>query len=300
MKPTDEVQLKKFRTLLIERVEREDPDKTAELALSGGIDSATALFAMLESGRRPKCFTFYIDGSPSDDLLSSRAICKHFGLELREVKIEWNVEKLFHDLKTRILPAVHNPRKPTIVQCLHPWFYMYPVMESDIAFCGLGAEVQYCALGRMQKMLNTAAAAAKRNGMSKEQAQKEADKVLWSEGWRGTSWENDLNESSGNIMRLGRTMGKRLIDIYSGDQNIIDWFCQFSAFDLNKPFPKAASVMAFFDYFNAGNFLRKPSYYQINSGLQALHEALLDDPRFNTRESKAVVSVYLDIVNGKL
>ena len=40
------------------RIETLDPDRKAELMLSGGVDSATVLFTMLESGRRPHCLTF--------------------------------------------------------------------------------------------------------------------------------------------------------------------------------------------------------------------------------------------------
>ncbi|KAA0573388.1 asparagine synthase-related protein [Azospirillum sp. Sh1] len=297
--PIPNSELKVYRQLLIERIEREDPNRTAELALSGGIDSATLLFAMLESGRRPTCFTFYIDKSPSEDLIASRALCQHFGLTLREVAIPWDMDQLVRDLR-RIIPAAHNPRKPTIVQCMHPWLYLYPAMQSDLAFCGLGAEDQFGTQGKLQKFINMTVAAAKRDGKTPAEAREVADKAVWDQGWRGRSWEGDLDHSTANIIRLGRSYGKTLIDLYSGDRRLIEWFGKWSVFDLQKPFPKAASVYAFEDYYRQGAFLRKPSNYQINSKLKDMHEALCNEPRYNKRGAKAVVSIYMDIAKGLL
>lgn len=289
--------LDEYRSLLVSRVEREDPDGKAELALSGGIDSATILFAMLESGRRPTCFTFFIQETPSEDIASSRALCKHFGLTLREVPMRWDMDQLVRDLRI-IVPRAHNPRKPTIIQCMHPWLYLYPAMQSDLAFCGLGAEAQFCSIGRLQKQINMAVAKARRDGHTVAQAREIVDKSLWDEGWRGQSWETDLNETTANIIRFGRGYGKTLIDMFSGDRAIIDWFSQFSVFDLQKPFPKAASVMAFEKYFSQGPFLRKPSNYQINSKIKDLHEALCFEKRYNRRGCTAVVGIYSDILKG--
>lgn len=198
-----------YRERMCALVEMHDQDKTAELALSGGVDSMTVLFAMLETGRKPTCFTFYLQDTPSEDLLSSQAVCKRFGLKHRAVEIPWDIRKLAHDVRHLILRA--EVLKKTIIQCMHPWLYLYPAMESDLALCGLGGDDLLCTQRKVQVLLN----------MKGEQALRES-------GYR-KCYSSDLNFSAANIIRLGEEYGKRLIDVYD-DRELEAWFSPSAAF----------------------------------------------------------------------
>lgn len=274
-------ELEAYRQLLIDSVLASDPAGAAELALSGGVDSAAILFAMLELGRKPTCFTFYCQDTISEDLQSARALCRHFGLKLREVEIPWDLEELERVLRDLVLPACHNIRKKTIVQCVHPWAYLYPRMESHLALCGLGADDLLCSQRKVQVKLNT-----------------EGEDALWEAGWRGRSYTKDLNFSSANIVRFGERYGKTLVDSYD-TPGIHRWFEQFPVKLLHTPFEKAATVLAWRDYFAQGAFRRAHSSYQVNSKLKVLHEQLLGT-RLNTRGAKDVVSIYKDLAEGKV
>ncbi len=261
-----------FRALMLRRIEETDPGRTAELALSGGVDSTTVLFAMLESGRRPRCITFHVEGHTSADLLASRALAKRFGLELAEVTLPRDVERIAADVRA-LLPHCHVVKK-TVVQCLHPWLYIVPAMQSDLILNGLGADDLYCNQRKVQVALR----------------QPDGEQAILQ--YRHV-YSLDLNFSGGNIERYVRRMGKRTVDVYN-DKAVEDFFLQFEAKALHKPFEKALSVQAFRDYYDMGRFFRPRSAYQINSGLRERHEQLLRSP-YNRKGAKEVVVVYRDM-----
>ena len=147
---------KGLRELMIQLIEERDPDRTASLALSGGTDSATILFGMIETGRRPRCYTFYCENTISTDLLASRRLCQHFGLELVEVQIPWDLERLVLDLRTLTQRA--RVIKKTVIQCMHPWLYIYPEMvkrDDRLMFNGLGGDDHYCSKRKVMVAVRT-------------------------------------------------------------------------------------------------------------------------------------------------
>ncbi len=145
-----------LRGHLIKRIEQLDPAGMASLALSGGIDSTTVLFAMLASGRKPRCYTFYCAGHESSDLQSSRRLAKDFGLELIEIPVPIDHETIIADVR-KILSLQAAPKvKKTIVQCLHPWLYICPAMVErgdKHILIGFAADNYYCITRRDSKLL---------------------------------------------------------------------------------------------------------------------------------------------------
>lgn len=248
-----ENELQKFRDLMIQKVEESDPDRNAELALSGGTDSVTVLFAMLASGRKPRCITFTVENCQSEDLQASRGICEHFGLEHEVVTIPWDLQKCLSDVR-RLIPHCHKIKK-TIVQCMHPWLYIYPAMKSDVMLCGLGGDDHYCMQRKVNVLLN-----------------QKGEEAVKAAGWRNVM-SKDLNFSVANIIRFGYQFGKTLVDVYD-DQRIQDWFQQFPIRSLHKPIEKAPSIYAFKDYYSQGPFRRLHMSYQ-HYGLKDLHQALM-------------------------
>ncbi|MDX5370576.1 MAG: hypothetical protein LPL29_14495 [Alphaproteobacteria bacterium] len=283
MKPDDCIGL---RELLITRVEELDPDRTATLALSGGTDSTAILFAMLATGRAPRCYTFYCEGTESDDLKSARNLCWHFGLDLAEVEIPWDLERLVEDIRT-LLPHCEVLKK-TVIQCMHPWLYIYPKMVENgdtLMLNGLGGDDHFCTQRKINVLLNT-----------------EGEKAVLDKGWR-KCFSSDLNFSAANIIRYGKQFGIANHDVYD-DERIGAWFRQFPIRELHRDvngeaFEKAAAVYAFADYYAKGSFYRAHVSYQKNSALDVLHDQLLHSP-YNTRGLRQVIGVYRDISDGKV
>ena len=269
-------EISKLRAMLIDQVEKADPDGTAEVALSGGTDSATVLFAALASGRRPRCMTFHVEGNVSEDLQAARRITSHFGLELSEITIPWNEEQLVKDI--RYLVSKAHVIKKTVIQCMHPWLYIYPAMRSGTILSGLGADDYYCSDKRAAIHLH-----------------KGGEARLLEYGYRVSDSKN-LNYSDGNSIAFAATFGKQNIDIY-GRQDIEDWFKQWKIKQLHAPVQKYPSLKAFEEYFTQGAFRRLQSPYQINSGLRDYHETLLTS-KYNTRGLQDMIGIYTDIAKG--
>lgn len=274
-----------LRDLMIRRLDEIDPDKVSSLALSGGTDSTTILFAMLESGRRPRCYTFYCENTISTDLLASRALCKQFDLELIEVVVPWDLERLMIDL--RAITQRARVIKQTVIQCMHPWLYIYPEMKrrGDLLMVnGLGGDDHYCSQRKVMVAIRT-----------------KGEQYVREQGWR-KCFSSDFNFSSANIMALGLEYGVKNVDVYNS-LDMDAWFNQFDVLDLHRdengrPFEKAASILAFADKYRA-TFRRDHDSYQKNSRLQEMHDALLLDPHYNPRNAKSVIAIYNDIAAGR-
>lgn len=260
--------IKDFRQLCEDRINEIDPNRSAELALSGGTDSLTVLFSMLATGRKPRCITFYVEGVISGDLISSRGVCKHWGLELKEVVLPQDPNSIITDLR-QIMPHCHKIKK-TIIQCMHPWLYIYPAMRSDLILNGLGGDDLYC----------------NQRKVAVELSKFGEDHIL---KYRHV-YSDDLDFTSGNILRYGKSFNKTNIDFYNF-KALEDWFLQFKASALNSPYEKYPSIAAFIDFYKQGPFRRHHSSYQINSKLRDVHDKLLWTS-YNKTKAKAIIAVY--------
>lgn len=269
-----------FRNLCLKRIEQIDPNRNAALALSGGTDSVTILFSMLAMGRKPRCYTFHVDGIVSTDLLSSRNLCKHFGLELVELTLPSDPDAIAGDVR-QYINHCHTIKK-TVVQCMHPWLYIYPAMAErgdTLILNGLGGDDLYC----NQRKVNVA-----------QQQFGEAAIIPWRK-----VWSDDIKFSAANIILWGDTeFGITNTDFYKFPE-MEEWFLQFPIRSLHRPVEKYPSAAAFKEMYAKGNFYRKHDSYQINSGLKKTHEKLLDTP-YNLKGAKDMITIYNDFANGRL
>ena len=263
---TDEA-CREFRDLMVERVRA--VERPYELAFSGGVDSATMLFASLEAGYAPRLLTFRMEGVESGDARAARSIAGHFGLEQEEVVIPSDAASLERDAR-RVLPYAAVMKK-VIVQCLIPWLYLYPAMRTGTILSGVTADDYYCNQRKVQVELHKHGEAAIMQYRR--------------------SYASDLSFSTANILRFAGEYGKRNVDVYD-HESVERFFLRFPARALNRPYAKHISIRAFADYYRQGAWRRERASYQVNSGLRDLHDALLRDPARNPRGHKAVVALY--------
>lgn len=262
-----------LRELLLNRVEVIDPNKNACMALSGGTDSITALFAMIETGRKPDCYTFHMDGIISKDLQASRHACKYFGLKLHEISIPRDVDTMYNDVRS-VIPFCEHIKK-TIIQCMIPWLYIYPAMEQDTIINGLGGDDYFGTSRNTQIAYHNFGDEA----------------IIKNRLWRGA----DLNFSDANITRFASHYGKTNIDFYA-DKKIEQFLLQYTYKAINKPYPKYAVIAAFMDYYKREPFYRDQTdhNYQVNSRLRECQDMLLHS-KYNTKGHKAIIGLYNQI-----
>ena len=261
---------KHLRSIFSDRIKEIDPDGKAALALSGGTDSLTVLFAMLDNGIKPTCYTFYMKGYTSADLKSSRMICKDFGLKLIEVQIPSDVGSVYEDIKA-VLQYCEYVKK-TIIQCMTPWKYIYPAMEEKRIITGIGGDDLFCTQRKLQ--------VAYHNGGDEAVMQYRK------------CYSDDLHFSAANIARYANQFDKENVDFYNCSE-IFDFVNQFSLSAINKPFMKCASVKVYDDYYRKGSYYRDQTEhsYQVNSRLRDFHDALLKS-EYNTQGHKAIIGLY--------
>jgi asparagine synthetase B (glutamine-hydrolysing) len=260
---------------LIDRVERCDPDRNAELLLSGGVDSSTVLFAMLESGRKPRCLTFHIDGLYSNDLKVSKAMCKTFGLEHEIITLPRETAVIYAECE-RTIGMIDWTRIPKIrkthVECLRPFLYLLPAMKTNRVLTGLGADTFYI----HSRKLNYA-------------------RSVWGEDYTWCvrrSYAADPNFSASQMPVFAKKhFNIDLIDIYD-DPFMAAWFWQFNTFAPDTPVEKWASVIAFKDYWGRAKWYRKADRFNVGSGLRDSHDTMLDDGKINTQHSDGVIALY--------
>ena len=260
-----------LREIFLRRVEDVDSDGSAAIALSGGIDSVGVLFAELELGRKPRCYTFYADRHISSDIKASRNICSALGLELTEIVIPTDVDTMYRDVR-RVIPHLCKVKK-TNVECTIPWLYAYPAIKEDIVLTGLAGDDFFCNNRKANVMLGRVG----EDGMLDYRRQH----------------VKDIDNADKCILDLAKTYGKTAVDFYDFPE-AIEWFMQFTLRSLNRPFQKAPLVYCWRDWYAKGAFYKKHSSLQVDSRLRDFYQELLAS-KYNTGGHRAVSGLYNQI-----
>lgn len=268
---------KEYRQLLVEAVRKNIEavgTKDVALLLSGGTDSTLVLFALLELGIKPKCYTFAVEGYASGDLVMAQKLTGYFGLQHELIILKPSVDQLEADV--RYLIGHLNMFRKTVIQCMHPIKYVVEKAVENgetVMFNGLNADSLYgtsrkiCIEGRdtVENFVR----------MRKEEAY-------------------DPTLSDHIIKRYIEENGIKSIDPYR-EPEIESFFFDngWSWFDMNKPKEKAIAYEAFKDYYEKPSFkvYRRSSSYQIESKLREYHDLLLDT-KLNTGDWKIVTPIY--------
>ncbi len=264
-----------FREMFLKHVDA--IPKPFELMLSGGVDSTTVLFACLHLGYKPRCLSFHLDGHNSEDFNSARKLARHFDLELHPVVIPSDLPAVVADIK-RVLPMVEHMKR-TIVQCMIPWLYICPQMQTKNVVVGLSADAYYCNSRAYMKMY-----AEHGEQYMLQHRYADLDNKAYSEY---------------HIRKIAQSYGKTFNDPYY-HKDIESWFKQFKLSSLNSPYEKHVTIRAFMDYFSQGNFRRPRQSYQVVSGIRDLHgRVLMQDRRYNPEGFSDPVALYRRMA-GKL
>ena len=130
---------KKLRGIFLETVEEQvgNHDEVG-LMLSGGVDSNSILYALLELDIGVSPYTFYMENYESQDLFASRNICRKYGLELTEVEIPR--ANVINDFKTLYKYGCH---KKTQFETKIHYLYVFPKVRERLLFYGLCADSWY-------------------------------------------------------------------------------------------------------------------------------------------------------------
>lgn len=128
------------RVVLLNEAKAIESDNVAVL-LSAGIDSASCMFALLETNKQIRAYSFVLDGRMSTDYLGAFTNAKKFGVPFHSVLLPSDVGTLQNDiLRLHTLGA----RLKTEYECMWPMLYAYDAITEDAIFSGLGADGHFC------------------------------------------------------------------------------------------------------------------------------------------------------------
>jgi asparagine synthetase B (glutamine-hydrolysing) len=266
-----------FRKLFIERTHKCIKDDSIGLAMSGGIDSASIFFSLIELDVPFECYTFYQDGYESEDLLSSIDYCKEFNIPINIIKLPSDIDTIYSDVD-KIIPFCGKKLKKTKIETLRPLKYVFENCKHKILLNGLSGDDYQ----PYKRKVNVAYSQG-------------GDEFVIKSGFR-----RSISSQEDTMRLLSKQMAKNynieFIDVYE-DIEIENFFLQFGLEVVLKPH-KHLVTSAFKDYFDKMGGFRKHCSYQVNSKLRDFHEELLTS-KYNTKNHKAIIGLYNEIANKK-
>jgi len=243
---------------------------------SGGVDSTTILFGLLELGRKPDLVSFNLDGIPSKDVEIGSAIAKHHGLNYHLITLGSDDLSVINDVKA-VMPYLKYPLK-THIQCSIPFLYMATKLIElghHTALVGLGA-------GDIFGLNKKTAIAYKEHGED------------YTRQLRYDSLFNNPKISDYDIYRVSEAQGVAMHDPYR-EFSFNKWMLDVPFESLHVPKKKSIAVDAFNKYWKLDEekWYRPGDQLQIVSGIRKLHDAVfLDNPEINTSGAKGIIKVY--------
>lgn len=238
------------------------------LMLSGGIDSSSILYSLLELGIKPHCYSFYLENYESKDLKSARRLCKNYKLQLTEIEIPRNTIK---DNLIK-LASLGCTRKTQFETKIH-YCYLFPQIKEKILFGGLEADNLQ---GTVRSMIL--------------QASKEPVKF---KELREKAYNYGLNINYPIDYKLADQYGFKLVYPFM-DKEIYEFYLQFDWQYLNKPYEKWILLNAFNKYFQKDGYRRHLDMQQ-GSMMKNYCSTLVDDKNINPNNRKRINEAYKDL-----
>ena len=116
-------------------------NKNVAVLLSGGIDSASIMFSLLEAGKIVTAYSFMLDGRMSTDFKLARRNAEIFGCAFIAVFLPTDIAMLKDDcLQLHALGA----RSKTDYECSWPMMYSYSQIKEQTIASGMAADGHFC------------------------------------------------------------------------------------------------------------------------------------------------------------
>lgn len=267
--------MSEFRRLLVAACKRLWDGNIPGLLFSGGSDSLSVLWSLLELGARPVCYTFHLQGQRHADVVVSEKVARAEGLQHEVVIIPRDVARLERDVR-ELVRRTGGARK-THIQCLYPLLHLTPAIAERQVFTGLNADDWW----------GTAASDAincskNRAEFDRRRRKRQADPKT--SGWQ--FWDALMTEQ-----------GHELCCPYR-DPAVVKYLLSKSWPELNKPRQKAPLAEGFTAEFQRHKCWRKNDNLQCGSGIREWHDVLLKEP-VNKLGRTRVQDLYRDILEGR-
>lgn len=241
------------------------------ILFSGGTDSLTCLFSLLNLGIKPSLYSFHMENTIHKDIEVSIKVANHFDLEHTIISIDENVEQLIKDV-TFLCQNMKLSRK-TNVQCTYPFLHVVPKIKEKYVVSGLCADDLY--------------------GTSKSMSIKYAKDKEGFDNARSKTFANEYSSAYKPIKEVIESFGKIFIAPYRNEE-VINYFMTKTWKELNSPKQKQAAIDSFKSYFDELDVYRKNSNLQVGSKIREWHNELVNT-ELNRNNRKRVDEIYKDL-----
>ena len=246
--------------------------ESVAVLLSGGIDSASVMFAMLQAGKRVTAYTFMLDGVMSTDFHLARRNAREFGCEFVPLFLPKGIEQLKSDLlRLRELGA----KKKTDYECGWPMLYAYAAARESVVVSGMGADGHFC--------------------ISKKGMIHWRDKI---DDFRRGLYSSESYAQKPIHARLAASLGKTVCTPYL-TKPMQEQFLGTTWEQVNRPNQKQPIIDAFPKQFARMKVMKHVNLQLGDSGIAAHFEKLLTSD-WNRAGHKSVVGIYNKITSGEL
>lgn len=257
-----------MRSRLLDSMSRVS-DPCVAVLMSGGVDSSSVLYAAIEAGLEPHCYTFAFAGAPSRDYYIARAVCRAEGVRFTPVMLPDSLETLREDIF-----ALHDEYgcvSKTEYECTWPFLYAYQAIEERWVASGLGAEAHFVL--------------TKRGAIHYRNRPDEFREEYWA--------RQNPNQMDQHRILAGKH-GKELVFPYM-EEETARLFAGSGWDEINRPHHKQPILDAFPERYGSRRVW--PQNLQAGSGVSA-HFARLLGTGMNTRGYRSVVGILNDVGRG--
>jgi asparagine synthetase B (glutamine-hydrolysing) len=238
------------------------------VSISGGKDSMTILFGLLELGVTPIGYCFHVEGVESTDFKVAKKICHDLGVEFVECIIPKQVNiKYIEDLIFK-----YNRRTKTEVECHYPYFYVFPLVKEKIMLVGLAA-------GVMMPLTKKACIHYRKDHEALVE-------------YRNYCYHNVTPKAMNELNNMAKTIK---VEAPFHTDEILEWFNSKQWDELHKPKEKQVLIDLFPEMFNKHNTMRQMSFQCGDSKIREIFEPLLQDKNLNINNRSRLLDLYRDI-----
>lgn len=261
-----------FRTVLKNSIQKGlTGSNDVALLFSGGTDSLTCLFALMDLGIKPHLYSFHLQEVIHQDIMVSKRVAEHYNLRQTIVEIPRNKNQLIQDVKYLI--ETFDIFLKTNVQCTYPFLYVAKRLTEKNVVTGLGADDLY--------------------GTAASVLIKSKDNPIKFNEIRLKTLSNPDASAIRSITELfKRIHGKNFIVPYR-DPSVIKLMMNYNWKQLNEPKQKMLAVSAYAEHFKELPIYRKNANLQVGSKIREWHDVLLHS-ELNINNRKRINEVYRD------
>jgi asparagine synthetase B (glutamine-hydrolysing) len=242
------------------------------LLFSGGTDSLTVLWSLLDCGITPHCYTFRLERKVSDDSKVARIAAETFGVPLTEIVIPHRGPATLLEEVRSVVQAIGSARK-THVECSFPFWHLAQQISEPVIFTGIGAD----------DLWGSAKSVAIKYGKDPAGFNQSRHKII-------------ADPSTSAIKQINGLLNHRMILPYR-EPSVTDFMLQFSWSALNRPKQKMLAVQGFSDEYQRAAIYRRNNNLQVGSGIREYLAMILQTPEI--RRYKNVQQAYKALLSGR-